>query len=150
MAWRSVTESDLLQKLSSDELESLRSAGLAQGQADPVATQISWLVNFVRGYIRANTRNQLGAAGTLPESVILPAIDYLVVEIPSRVAGLLIDLNDTRKTSKDLAVQLFRDIAAGRFAVEDPDDTTETGSGPNGTVVKQPATTLDRDSMQGL
>ena len=132
MSWRVITEADLLKKLSSDELEAIRAAGLASGQADPVSAHLADVTNFVRGFIAANSGNVLGSEGTLPERIILPAIDYLVVDIGSRVAGLLIDPEGIRKTSYDNANRLFRDIAQGNFAIEAPEtESTETESAPS-------------------
>lgn len=151
MAWRTVTEQDLLQKFSSDELEALRSAGLASGQADPIAGHIEQLVNFVQGFIAANPANTVGEAGTLPERLILPAIDYLVVEVSSRVAGLLIDLNNTRVQARKDALALFDRVANNRYAVEQP--ATAGVENDAGVAVEQANSTTNhasRDSLAGL
>lgn len=151
MAWRTVTESDLLQKFSGDELEALRSAGLASGQADPIAGNIRQLVDFVRGYISTHPSNRLGPDGTLPERLILPAIDYLVVDVSSRVAGMLIDLNDTRKGAKADAVRLFERVSVGLFRVE---DATEFAADSAPVVAVEQAggspNNVSRDTLAGL
>lgn len=151
MAWRTVTEQDLLQKFSSDELEALRSAGLASGQADPIAGHIVQLVNFVQGYIAANPANTVGPAGMLPERLILPAIDCLLVDVSSRVAGLLIDLNDTRKQARKDALTLFAQVASGHYAVEQP---TTPGDDNSAVVAVEQANAnpnnATRESLAGL
>jgi hypothetical protein len=122
MAWRAITETDLLQRISGDELEALRASALDDDQTDPVAEHISQTTELVRGYIAACSRNELGADGTIPERLIRAACDLLVVDVSSRSAGLLIDLNDTRKAARDAAIRLLEQVAACRFAIEQPDD----------------------------
>ena len=151
MAWRTVTENDLKQKFSGDELEAVRSAGLADGQADPIPGHLKNVTDFVRGYIKAWPPNKLGAEGTLPERLILPAIDYLVVEVCSRVAGLLIDLNDTRRQARKDALALFDRVATGRYAIESP--TVEVDEGEPGSAAElagAQTNLVSRETLAGL
>lgn len=120
MSWRAITEADLLLKMSGGELAALRSASLGEGQADPLASQLSQLTDYVRGYIVAHAANTLGPAGTLPERIIPPAIDYLIGDVSGRVAGMFIDINGIRAKAYDNAIQLFRDIAKGSFVPDVP------------------------------
>lgn len=120
MAWRAITENDLLQRISGDELDSIRSAALADGQEDPVPTLLEQVADFVRGYIAANAANTLGATGTIPERLILPACDYAVVNVFSRVAGMLIDTNETRQKASDAAIRLFERVSEAKYNVEQP------------------------------
>ena len=132
MAWRAITEDDLKQRISGDELAAIREAALAESQADPVAGHISQVTDFVRGYIAANSANTLGTEGTLPERLIRPACDILVVDFFSRVAGMLIDLNDTRQKARDAAVRLLEHVAAGSYAIEQPTTaSTEEEAAPS-------------------
>ncbi len=120
MSWRAITENDLLQRMSGDELTALRDAALGDDQADPIAGHISQITDFVRGYIAAWQNNTLGLAGTLPERLILTACDILVVQVSSRPGGFLVDLNDTRKEQYKSAMRLLEQVAAGKFRIEEP------------------------------
>jgi hypothetical protein len=132
MAWRSITEADLLQRISADELESIREAALGDDQGDPIATHLSQVADYVRGYIAANAANTLGAAGTIPERLIVPACDYALVNVFSRLSGMLLDANDTRKRASDAAIRLFERVADGHYAVEQPTEAgTEVEASPS-------------------
>lgn len=121
MAWRAISEVDLLQRMSSTELEAIRESGLSDSQGDPVADTIDQVTELVRGYIAANRNNKLGTAGTLPERLIRSACDILVVDVSTRVGGVLIDLSETRKDAKRDAIRLLEQVAAGTYAIEEPD-----------------------------
>ena len=151
MAWRAITDTDIDTVLSSAELAALR-AQAAEG-TDPVADSVRLVTDTVRGYIAANPASRPGPAGTLPERLIDAALALFVVKAYSRTAGLLIDLNDTRKTAAESAVTLLRDVAAGRFAVELPADGTESAEDANASaalLVTQSARPMLRDDLAGL
>lgn len=118
MAWRSLTRDDILTKLSGGELESIES------QFDNSGTTLALVIDQatarVRGYICAHSANILGPEGTLPERLIADTVAYLVVELWSQTAGMLIDMDETRKLSAERAERLFREVAAGRYKIEDP------------------------------
>jgi len=105
--WRALTENDLKTGLSGTELSRFRSAALADGQADPIQDVIDSVTDLVRGYIAANRENILGPDGTLPEKLVRPAVDYLVIEVQKRVAGVVIDPKSARKDARDAAVRSF-------------------------------------------
>ena len=131
MAWRAMTEADLLVAMSNDELELVRDTALANKQADPIAAAILHVVNHIRGFIAGNPNNRLGAEGELPESLIAPAADLLVVRLPSRVSGLSIDIGDVRKKAAATAEAMLRDVAKGVFFIEDPDTYDEISEAAN-------------------
>ena len=66
MAWRAITEADLLTRISGPELESFREAGLAQNQEDPIAASMTQVTGTIRGYVAACAKNTLGPEGTIP------------------------------------------------------------------------------------
>lgn len=121
MSWITITEDNLLTRISGAELDSLRDAVLAVGQADPIAEIISTVTKEVRGYVAACARNSLGAAGTVPEELLGAALDRIVWEIMKRPAATIIDGNDARKDANAAALALFKDVAACRFELEQPD-----------------------------
>ncbi len=151
MSWRQPTEADILRKISGDELDAIRDAALGAGQPDPVADSLATAVNVVRGYIRANGRNAMGATGTLPEAIIEPAIDWLTVPLFARVAGMAIDPENSRVTARRQAIALFEQVAAGKFAIEAPDDIVDDGMGHTGTpAITKPETNFSRPQQEGI
>jgi hypothetical protein len=150
MSWRALTEADILQRLSGAELEALREAALADSQADPVAAQIAQTVDFVRGYIAANASNTLGPVDTLPERLILPAVDILCVDISTRAAGMLIDPDGQRAKAKQDAIRLVERVADGKYAVEAPETaTTETASSSTPKYIT-PTSNFNAASQDGI
>jgi len=148
MAWRAISESDLLAKISGDELSALRDAALGDGQPDPVAAAIAQVTDMARGYIMSNPANAIGPAGTVPERIIGACVDILVVDIGSRVAGTILDPNDVRRTAKNNALTLLRDIAANRFAIE-----AASGDDAQAAAVElahAESVTATRDTLKGL
>lgn len=120
MAWRKLTEDDLVAALSRDEVEAYR----RDFETDPVPELLRQAAETVRGYVRSNGAVRMDPTPeTLPASLVGPAIDYAVVSVLKRLA---FDTNETRAQARADALALFRDIAAGRHRPEDcdqpPDD----------------------------
>jgi hypothetical protein len=133
MTWRAPTESDLLDRISAEELQSLRMASLAQGQGDPIATTLQTVVDEVRGYIAANRENVLGPLGTLPPRLIGPAMDLLLLKIGSRLVGIVFDPDNIRRDAAREARRLLERVSDGRYQVEHPGtpaDASQQGSAP--------------------
>lgn len=151
MAWRAVTEADLLRKISGDELAAIRAAALADGQEDPILSTIASITDTARGYIATWGGNKLGPTGTLPERLIATVVDIIVVSVSARVAGLLIDPNDVRKKANDLAYRVLEQVAAGRFRIEDPAEIS--ADSPKGAAVELAHVhppTVSRHTLGGL
>lgn len=128
MAWRELIEDDLLKKISGAELEGFRAAALADGQADPIDDQIVLTTDLARGYIAAGGY-ELGDADTLPERLIGPACDLIILDVMSRAAGSAIDPEDVRKANAKRATKIFEQVAAGKYAITDPVSGGEQSSG---------------------
>lgn len=126
MSWRIPTETDLLEAISGDELESLRTAVLSLGQADPIPGHLATVAEECRGYIAANPKNTLGPAGTVPPRLIRACVDIAILRVGSRAAGFLIDPEGIRRKNHDDAIRLFEKVAAGTFAVERPDEAADS------------------------
>ena len=146
MAWAAIAESDVIVHISGAELTALRAAALQAGQADPVAPSISQVTELVRGYVAACDENTLGDAGKIPTRLLSAACDLVVCEIISRVPGY--DLDDERQEKKKAAIRLLEQVAACKFAIDDPD----TGADPTGSI--EVANVDDREatrsSLDGL
>lgn len=148
MAWRKLTRDDILSKLSGGELESI------EAQLDESGTSLTVLVSQatdrVRGYISAHPANTLGPDGTLPERLITDTVAYLIPELWGHVAGMSIDMDDVRVKSAARAERLFRETAAGRYLVEDP----ETAGDDNKAAITPSVTSrpryFTRESQDGI
>ena len=147
MSWRAITEADLLLRLSGSELDALREAALGDGQADPIQGAIDQVTELARGYIAANGGVTLGAAGTLPERLIAPCVDILVVDVSGRAAGTLSDPNETRRDAYRAAIRLLEQVAAGNYSIDDPDDGAEQSASPS---ISEKTRTHDRTSQDGI
>jgi hypothetical protein len=113
MAWRAPTTTDLTLSVSETELESYSAAATQNGETAEGLVKRG--ADMVRGYLRANGSVRLGPAGTVPEALIAPLMDYLCVDVIKR---LPLGVSDDRRTARRQAIDLFKDAQAGNFAVE--------------------------------
>ena len=146
--WRTVDEADLAATLSQGEIDAFRRDASPDG-SDPVARLLSRTVAMVRGYIATNGKvRRMGLSGTLPESLISPAMDYAAADVLKRLA---VPLNDDRRKARERAEDLFKDVAAGKYTPEsdDADDTAAT-DGPAIEVVCTVRDRVSADKLEGL
>lgn len=130
MAWRTLTESDLLTRLSGAELAGFRAAALGESQEDPVEYILEQVTDLVRGYIAGNRNNTLGTAGTLPAKLIGPAVDLALMEVMKRAAGIVIDPAGARAEAAKAAERLLVRVADGKFAIEEPEEAATDDVAP--------------------
>ncbi len=109
--------------LAGPELSAYRSAALGAGQADPMASEITYVTNMVRGRVAACLRNRLGPEETIPEKLMSAACDILAVRIPKRAAGK--NPTKSREEAQKDALDLLKDVAACHFAIDDPLEYTQ-------------------------
>ena len=143
--WRTVDEADLAATLSQGEIDAFRRDASPDG-SDPVARLLSRTVAMVRGYIATNGKvRRMGRSGTLPESLISPAMDYAAADVLKRLA---VPLNDDRRKARERAEDLFERVAAGKYTPEsdDADDTAAT----DGPAIEVVCTVRDRVSAAKL
>jgi len=150
MAWRRLTETDLLTGLSGTELGKFRSVALRDDQADPIDTVIDSTTDLVRGYIAANKNNTLGPDGTLPEKLISSAVDCLVIKVQKRVAGVIIDPKGVRKDAAEAAVKLFEQVARGLFAIETPEEANTEQHGTPSPSIKGRLPQFSKAQQDGI
>ncbi len=96
---------------------------------------------------------QLDQQLTEDERLIADTVAYMIPELYGHTAGLLIDLNDTRKLSADRAEKLFRDVSRGLYAVEIPSDIpiqSEDNNRAAAELISSNASQLTRDDLRGL
>lgn len=150
MAWRRLTEADILTRISGTELETFRSLLLGEGQEDPVDYYIDQVTDLARGSIAGHSANILGAAGTIPQKLIGPCVDLIVIEIMKRCGGVLVDPNDARREAARTAQQILQRVERGTFAVEEPEEaSTETHGIPSPSISAGTAR-FRRDQQDGI
>ena len=143
--WRAVDENDLAATISQGEIDAFRQDASLDG-SDPVARLLARTVAMVRGYIATNGKvRRMGSSGTLPESLISPAMDYAAADVLKRID---VPLNDDRRKARERAEDLFKDVAAGKYTPEsdDADDTAST----DGPAIEVVCTVRDRVSAAKL
>lgn len=127
MSWIAITEAHVLTVMSGPELDALRAAALDAGQADPLQPTIDQVTDLVRGYAAGVV--VLGASGTIPQKLLAPALDIIASRIPQRVDQ---SPSDGRAAKETAAISLLKDVAAGRFKIEEPTTaSTETSAVPS-------------------
>ena len=145
MKWRTVDETDLAATLSQGEIDAFRQDASLDG-SDPVARLLTRTVAMVRGYIATNGKvRRMGPSGTLPESLISPAMDYAAADVLKRIN---VPLNDDRRKARERAEDLFKDVAAGKYTPES-DDANDTAS-TDGPAIEVVCTVRDRVSAAKL
>lgn len=145
--WRAVDESDLAATTAQSEVEAFRADGALDG-SDPVARLLTRTVAFVRGYIARNGNVAMGPSGTLPESLISPAMDYAASDVLKRIG---VPLNEDRRKAREDALRLFRDVASGAFTPESygASGSASTG-GPAIEVVAETRPRVTAPKLEGL
>jgi len=149
MAWVAVTAEELLRSLTGPEKAAVSAAALASGQDDPVPGILADVIDEVRGYIAANSQNRLGLTGTIPEKLRITVINRCRYEALTRMPVSKSILTEERVKANEAARMLLRDVAAGRFQVEEPTEPHPTeGGGPAVRLVRNPS--ASRHPFAGL
>lgn len=150
MPWTTLTSDDLLRGLTGAERSALTTAALGSGQADPLPGIIADVVAEARGYIAANKANVLGAGNTVPEKLRIALIARVRFEAFTRLPVGRSLLTEDRVKSNEAAIALLRDVAAGKFAIEEPEvASTEVVSAP-GPRFQRPIREFTRQNQDGL
>lgn len=149
--WKSITESDLLKQISGAELEAMRGVVLGDGQDDPVQPSIDDVTAEVRGYIAANSKNDLDAdASKIPDRLIAASVSLIIIQIMTRAGGTMIDPEGARQKRADEARRLLRDVASGSFSIADPVTGTEGSAAVAPTYTPTRTRRWTRDSQDGI
>lgn len=150
MSWNTLTEAKFLEHLTGPELTAIKTAALATAQTEPLTAMLAKVVQEVRGYVAANGTNSLGEGVTIPdelESAALAIARYRALNrLPIRSL-----LTETRITEYKDALTLLRDVAAGKFSVEQPATPSEqVVSGPGVEIVSSTTRKATREKLSGL
>ena len=119
--WRTVSEPDLAATLSQAEVDAYRASGPIDG-SDRVEALLERTVATVRGWVSCNGAVRMGPLGTLPNSLLSPAMDYAAYDL---LKSQDIEVNETRTRARERAEQLFEKIATGVFK---PESYSEDGA----------------------
>jgi phage gp36-like protein len=123
MSWKTLTPADLKRRFAAGELAALQRAKVDLDDS-AILVALQDVTALVRGYVAANRVNRLDVEGTLPATLVSCALDIALVDYSVGVAGVLLDAKGNRKAAREAALKLLQDVAAGRFAVDQPDLAT--------------------------
>lgn len=147
MAWIAITEADVQSRLAGAELTAFKNAAKASGQADPVAELISQTVDEVRGYIAACSRNTLEEGQKVPSKLKSATLALIVYRMITR---LPIDVSQERREENTRANSLMREVAACRFAIEEPTTAdAEVISAPS-PKTSRPSRNFSQENQEGV
>lgn len=150
MAWITLTENDVVTKLSAPELAALKTAALQTEQTDPLPEVIAQVVSEVRGYVAACERNVLGTGSTIPDELLGAAINRIRFELATRLPVRSL-LTEERVKANDQAITLLRDAAACRFLVTAPETAApDQPGGPAVEIVSKSRRRFTRHQLEGL
>jgi hypothetical protein len=148
--WQTITEADVVTKLSGPENAAMQTVALKSGQANPLTGIISQVVAEIRGYVAACANNTLGEGETIPSELLGAAISRIRYELASRlpVPGLI---TEARSSANADAIALLRDVAACRFLVVAPETAApDQAAGPSIEVASSTTRRATRDKLSGL
>jgi phage gp36-like protein len=150
MSWITLTEDSFLEQITGAEANAIKTAALASGQGEPLTNTLLKIVQTVRGYVAANAQNKLGEGSTIPQELESAAVSIARYTALNRLPVKSL-LTETRISEYKDALTLLRDVAAGRFAIEQP--TTESEqviSGPAVEIVSSTTRQATRAKLAGL
>ena len=127
--WRTVDETDLAATLSQREIDAFRRDGGVDG-SDAVARVLETTVAHVRGWCSMNGAiKRFGPLGTIPASLVAPAMDYAAYRVLTRLAS---PVNEDRRKARERAEEIFDKIAQGAITPESysEDDAVADDSRP--------------------
>lgn len=124
MAWITLTEDDILTRLSGPELTAIKTAALAVDQENPLPDVLLTVTRLVRSKVAACRANTLGDGQTIPDELEAAAIAiaryYLADRLPVRTL-----MTEARIKAYDDAMRLLRDAAGCDMVLEQPTTATD-------------------------
>lgn len=136
MAWRELTEDDLLDALNAAETSVYQTAVIAVGQ-DVLEGITKQVVQECRAHIADCERNTLAAGDTLPERVIYHAVALIRFRMLTRLNE---EVSEDRRREQRDAVEFFRRASECKVAIE-PGDGTASPDGSDSMASPRPGIT---------
>lgn len=155
--WIAFDRTRLQGRLVRQELRELPNAARDKGAGQTVEALldavVAGVVREVRGAVAANADNVLGRAGMIPDELENAAVALCRRELFANLPELGDLYGETRREVTRQALQLLRDVAAGRFLVVPPDEAgpqAEAGAGAAVTVVSWREDVAGGGRLEGL
>lgn len=149
MSWITLTEAKFLAQCTGAETNAIKTAALASAQTEPLTETLANVVQQVRGYVAANSANQLGEGVTLPAELLTAAVAIARYVALNRLPVKSL-LTETRIAEYKDALTLLRDVAAGRFAIEQPTTASEQVlTGSSSPSISRPCRQFSRAKQDG-
>ena len=112
MAWIAPSRDDLTATISADEVAAF---GDSAEFTDAVDAILARTVGFVRGFVRAGRTRLASDAGTIPSSLLAPAMDYAAFDLLKRFN---VPVGEDRRRARTDALALFEKVSERKLAVE--------------------------------
>ena len=132
MAWIKPTKDDLTATVSADEVEAF---GQSADFADAVEGILSRTSDLVRGYVRAGGTKVPATPGTIPPSLLAPAMDYAAFDLLKRFN---IPVSEDRRKARTDALALFEKVAERKISVEPAAEAKTAASAASSPVAAPP------------
>ncbi len=151
MSWITITEAKFLEQITGPEATAIKTAALAASQTEPLTATIAKVVQEVRGYVAANAANRLeNDRTTIPQELEADAIAIIRYRALNRLPVKSL-LTPTREQEYKDARDKLKDVAAGRFNVEQPTTVSDQViSGGSVQVVTKTCRPGKRSKLNGL
>lgn len=144
--WTTLTVDQLRDRLTAAELAAMRSVQVEGDQLDPATEALRRSVDEARGYLGVRPDSTLGPAGTVPPQLEGAVLDIARYRLCTRLAVGRIGetfLTESRSQEYKDALRLLRDMADGKFAVEQPETlATPLQAGPTPVIRTRPTPSL--------
>ncbi len=148
--WNTLTEAKFLEHCTGAETTAIKTAALATAQTEPLTAMLAKVVQEVRGYVAAHRQNTLGDGITIPDELEAAACAIARYRALNRLPTKSL-LTETRVSEYRDALALLRDVAAGKFAIEQPaTPSDQVISGPAVEVASSTTRKATRDKLSGL
>lgn len=146
MPWITLTSEGVKRRLTKPEIDKIPSVAKLTSQTAEglLASATDEIVREIRGHVAA--KNQLGAAGTIPDELENAALALIRRVIFGRVPGLEDLFGEIRKAECSDAQSLLRRVADGKFAIVPP-ESPAPGNQQAGNYVSD--VIISRDDMVG-
>ena len=120
MSWTKPTREDLTATISSEEIDAFSASA---DFSDVVDANLRRTVQLVRGYVRAGGVKVPADESLMPPSLLASAMDYAAYDLLKRFS---VEISEPRRRAREDALSIFKEVGAGRMAVEPHED--EDGS----------------------
>jgi hypothetical protein len=149
MAWLEITEALVEDRLTADELSSLKTLSVSSGGA-PLADVITGVTNEVRGYVSAGGYTR-GAGATIPDELFEAAVSIIRYRLILRMPAEKMLLTPGREKDKDAALALLKDlVATGRFGIASPSTADTSTIGARAPSFEAKDLSYQRDDQDGI